>query len=926
NPGQSVQLYYRVDFDDDAAPLQTFTNSVDATYDTLAGASGNQTVDQRPNSDIGGARVYTCPADTALVQIIPVQTQPKRITALSNTPLVGGGDTQVVSIGEEIEYRLNTLLPVALLRNFVIRDELPAGLRCSEFPVVDLDAPPYNAAGFVPGGTITPTCVGGVIEWNFGDQRVTNGTIGNRYDFEIGFIARIENTATTNDTDVFSNGDPSTTASYTDEVGNPVVLTFGQVDVLVREPRIDLTKAFAVETADAADILTVTVTATNNGTASAYNLRVLDDLTGSNMTFTGIVGGTNPPDNIDTTTLGVNRPIFSWNAPNGIDPAATISFTFNVSVDTAAQPLEVLDNTIQADWTSLPGQSTALNSTGMIGPDGSEDGMRIGALPNAGHAVNDYETDAGDFATVPPVTQTKTDLDTAVIPAIGAHKRFSIDISLPEGTTLDVLVTDSLNTAGISYFLENNSVYDITYTFQGIATINGAVPDESAFTAFPADNTSGSAVWNIGTVVTQTENDPSQSTIAPLIRIEYYARVNNDLVTDDADTLQNSVVVNHTHGETGAQVTLTDDTAAVTVVEPLLTATKTVSNVTPGKLQTDPAAGGDLLEYVVTILNSGTATAHDVNVMDTLPSGLPLYTGFTPTATISGVAVAGFIATPANSPNGPLIWGHDNGDDSLDLPAGQVLGLTYRVFVQVLSGSISNSVWVDWTSLDGTSGYERTGAGCPSPTAPNDYCTGPAIATTPTVDDNNISKEITADTYDVPGLSTATDGISRVGDTITYRLALDLRGGLTSNVQVEDVLPTGMAFFDVVSINGDTTADYTPPASGPGSNFAYAPITAANVPAAGQTGTLTWTIGNVTNDPFGDPTTDILEIIYRAVVMPDAGIAHVASTTLTNTATLSYVGAPALTGSAVLDLYQPVIAQVTKVTTNGFTSLAEVDV
>ena len=73
-------------------------------------------------------------------------------------------------------------------------------------------------------------------------------------------------------------------------------------------------------------------------------------------------------------------------------------------------------------------------------------------------------------------------------------------------------------------------------------------------------------------------------------------------------------------------------------------------------------------------------------------------------------------------------------------------------------------------------------------------------------------------------LSTAVDAIARVGDTITYRLALDLRGGLTRNVQVQDVLPGGMAVVDMVSINGDTTAAYTPPAGGPGSNFAYAPI------------------------------------------------------------------------------------------------------
>ena len=678
--------------------------------------------------------------------------------------------------------------------------------------------------------------------------------------------------------------------------------------------------------ADAGDILTVTVTATNNGTATAYNLRVLDDLTGRNMTFTGTVGGTNPPDTHRHHDPGRQPADFQlertqWNKPGG-------GYQFYIQRQCRYR-CAALGSSGQHHPGGLDvtaGQSTALNSTGMIGADGSEDGMRIGALPNAADTINDYQTEASDSTTVPPLTQTKTDLDPALIPTIGAHKSFRIDINLPEGTTQGVLVTDSLDTAGISYFLENNAGYDITYTFQGIASINGAVPDESAFTAFPADNTSGSAIWNIGTVVTQTENDPTQSAIAPLIRIEYFARVNNDLVTDNGDTLQNSVVVNYANGESGGQEALTDNTPSVNVVEPLLSGTKTVINVTSGKLPTDPAAGGDILEYAVTILNSGTATAMDVNVVDTLPFGLPLYTSFIPTATIGGSTVAGFVAMPDNAPVGPLIWGHDNGDDSLDIPVGQSLILTYRVVVQSLSGSFSNSVWVDWTSLDGDSGYERNGQGCPSWTAPNDYCAGAVVTIIPTVDDSGIAKAFTNDTFDVPPLSTAVDAIARVGDTITYRLSLDLRGGLTSNVQVQDVLPTGMAFVDVVSINGDTTADYTAPAGGPGSNFAYAPITAANVPTAGQTGTLTWTIGDVVNNPFGDPTTDILEINYRARILPDAGIAHVASTTLTNTATLDYTDAPILTGNAVVTLYQPVIAAVTKTERSGLTSPAAVDV
>ena len=77
DPGQSVRLYYRVDYDDDAAPLQLFTNTANATYDSLEGVSGNQSEPQRPNSDIGGARVYTSETDSAAVQILPVEDPAK---------------------------------------------------------------------------------------------------------------------------------------------------------------------------------------------------------------------------------------------------------------------------------------------------------------------------------------------------------------------------------------------------------------------------------------------------------------------------------------------------------------------------------------------------------------------------------------------------------------------------------------------------------------------------------------------------------------------------------------------------------------------------------------------------------------------------------------------------------------------------------
>ncbi|UCB54823.1 MAG: DUF11 domain-containing protein [Thiotrichales bacterium] len=932
NPGASVTLYYRVDPDDAIAPLQQLINTVTASFDSLEGDSGNQTVVQSANSTIGGARVYGTVPASATVQILPLQTQPKDIVRLSNTPLAAA-QPQPVSIGEEIEYELRTFIPVANLRDFFVRDELPPGISCKEAPVVNLDAPPYSAAGFFPGGQITPTCNDNLVYWYFGDQELTTATNNNLFEFVIGFIARVDNTATVNDTDVISNGAPATNAfvSYINEANSQITINFDQADLVVNEPQIALTKTFESNVNDAGDVITVTVTATNTGTATAYNLRVFDDLAAvSNLTFLGNVGGTDPPDNTDTTTFGGNRPVFSWNPANpdfAIAPGATVSFTFDISADIGAQPLEILDNTIQASWTSLPSQSTALNSGGAIGANGAVDGMRIGNLPNLGDAINDYEATATAFTVVPAVSMTKTDLNPALAAEIGAHRNFEVVVLLPEGTTTNLAIADQLNFAGISYVLSNNANFDISYSFENIVSINGSPPGEAVFTAFPADNTSGVASWNIGQVVTASEDDTTGTpALIPAIRINYYARANNDLNTNSGTTLQNTATTNYSNGETGAVVTITDNTPVVTVTEPVLTVSKTATLITPL-----PVTGGDIVEYVITVPNSGNATAWDANLVDTIPPQLELDPGFTPTATIDGTPVTGFVATPAGAPDGPLVWGAGNADSSLEVPAGSTLVLTYRAVVDATTQSnitLDNSVLVDWTSLQGASTYERTGVGCPVITAPDDYCAGPAVATINTTDNNSLTKTIVSDTF-----APANDATVRIGDTVTYRLALDLQEGTTRTVAVTDVLPAGLAFVDIVSINGDTAADFTPPVSGAGSNFGYAPITAAAVPAAGQTGALSFSFGDVINDPAGDATTDTLVIEYRARVVENV-LAQVPSTALVNTATLSYVdgnGAPVidparLESSATLTVLQPVMTAPTKTDRSGRTSPTNVNI
>ncbi|MFO7606590.1 MAG: isopeptide-forming domain-containing fimbrial protein [Desulfurivibrionaceae bacterium] len=346
----------------------------------------------------------------------------------------------------------------------------------------------------------------------------------------------------------------------------------------------------------------------------------------------------------------------------------------------------------------------------------------------------------------------------------------------------------------------------------------------------------------------------------------------------------------------------------ITVVEPeVAAAAKTVSFVSPAdKSATDPATVGDILEYTVTVPNSGGATAFDLNLVDTLPATVALVPG-SAAVLIDGVAVPGFISEPTTLSDTGLVWGRENGDSTLDIPVGQALVLTYQVTVlSAAEPSIVNRVYVDWTSLPDADTAERTGEGCPAWIAPNDYCRGPATVAVSTLDNTFISKAVLEDSYaETP--AAATDPAVRVGDTVTYDLTLNLQEYTTRNIAVEDALPPGMALdsFSIIA----------------GPNFSY-PTPLSAEPAAGATTALRWEFGDIVNQPSSDATPiDPLVIRYVARVVsepPPAGVAYDTSILRDNLAKLSYTGGdPALypdrlTAAARVEVRQPRMAPLTK--------------
>jgi uncharacterized repeat protein (TIGR01451 family) len=181
------------------------------------------------------------------------------------------------------------------------------------------------------------------------------------------------------------------------------------------------------------------------------------------------------------------------------------------------------------------------------------------------------------------------------------------------------------------------------------------------------------------------------------------------------------------NGDSSSQGTGAAGTANMSVIEPHLTATKSVSYASPsGQAITVPAKVGDVLQYTITIPNNGNSEAFDADVIDTLPANVSMVPG-SAMALINGTPAPGFIANPATSatvptlPSGTLAWGSQyNGDGSLDIPVSQSLVLTYQVTVQSANGApITNTAWAAWTSRNGALTGERTGAGCRPMSSPN---------------------------------------------------------------------------------------------------------------------------------------------------------------------------------------------------------------
>ncbi|MCK0154167.1 isopeptide-forming domain-containing fimbrial protein [Alcanivorax sp. S6407] len=870
--GASVDVVYQVLVRDTVAAGDTLTNNAEAAWTSITGADANER--DGSDTDTGGVNDYY--ATDSATATVPDGT----LLSKARTGDTFNTATDDLRVGDRVQFELRIALQEGTTNGLVLTDTLPTGLAFESMVSADF-------FGTVESPVVTPAAIpsqsGQTLTWTLGNQ--TNPADGNAAnDFLVlVYEARVENLDTLSQTPTTQPLTNAATLDYTVASG-PAPQQTANANVQVLQPDLAITKTASAAGGDtivvAGEVVTYTVAITNNGDAPAYDT-VLQDTLPDGMRLAGITTASIDVDGNARPTLAptynVVTGLAEWDFGSeavgvyDIPVGSTLTVAYTVAVDPSVPPSQTLTNSaLVTDYYSFDDSDVPANGA----PADRED-------------YGPTNTDMATLTTPGPLSLQKEALATQA--TIG--EEFTYRITVPETPTdtalFDVRILDNLAASGVDLtFVSATVVSGGAWTLTNTGTPTNLIIEDTGSGIDIAANSQ--AVIDITVSVDNTTNNQAGDTAVNTASYTFNSINDNDLT------------------QVAAPGGANDTAAPVTLVEPLLTITKTAANVTAGKAATDPAAGGDTIEYTVTIPNGGNATAFDTTVTDTLPTGMALVAN-SATALING-ADPGFTATPTSTAvagGTELVWGEDNGGDgSLDIPAGQSLVMTYQAIVTDASiPSLQNSVLADWTSLDTGIAGERTGDGCPTITQPNDYCTAPATATVVTEDNNALAKIVFADSWDDAPLSTANDGILRVGDTVTYELELLLREGATNAVVVSDTLPDGLTFDSVVSINGNTSAPFA----------AVAPFSHADIPAptvAGQT--VTWNIGDIVNAVNGDSTDNTFVIRYNAVADVNNPATATPSTVLTNDASFFYDGTTTITDSADVEVRQPVIVSVTK--------------
>ena len=881
----SATIEFQVTLDLTVTPGEVITNDADLTWTSLPGNVSSAQSTHNPLSvertgdigDIGGVVNDYSATDDADVTIFS-PTADKDILSTNQTFTIGND----VAIGEQITYQANFIIPEGTSTSAQLIDTLDQGLAfvsCDDVTVTGS----LNA-------TQPMDCSSAVFS-DYPDSNPDNQ--GRRMTIDLGVVT---NSDTNNATD------ESITVEYTvvvinggsndrgDNRNNDATWTWdgdstsdSADNVTIVEPELQITKTAAPITGDSGDTISFTIDLQHSGVSNidAYEI-VLTDVIPAGLSFIPFslsctpAGGLAVPDTCSESGGTITVEWLGEGKPFETTYSATIEF--QVTLDDTVNPAEVITNDADLTWTSLPGDVSSAQST--HNPLSVE---RTGDTGDIGGVVNDYSATDDADVTIPDI-----DLDKTISPieyTIGEILTYDLEITLPEGTTNGLIVIDNLP-LGLAYVSHN-------VDSSGYGGSLNASPGVSV-----TPGSGGDLTLNFGNTLTTSDNNSNNNSFF----VEVTVQVLNEAINVDGASLQNTGRVQH---DDGPDVT---DFVDIFIIEPLLTVGKSVDDSTP--------ALGQTITYTLVIAHDldgigedSHSPAYDVNLVDTLPTGLSNLTSIGSSSNPGGCA-AGINTTASTASE--LNVTIDSIHYQLPSP-GCVVTITFDATVDnspspttpAVGSTIDNTADIIWTSITGSDANERFGDGVAG--GLNDYENDDTEAITITNPDLRVTKDDGVAFY-VPGLTVVYDiVVENVGneDVIAALVEDDIPPQLSSWDWACNGTTGGASGCDGVAGSSVNFSDFVDlPA---GSSLTYqvtANILSSATGNMTNTVTVTMPAGYIepTPDDNTDSDTDVQESQADLSVSKDDGVTLISpGTTITYTIVVSNLSPSDVWGAEVTD-------------------------
>lgn len=783
-----------------------------------------------------GAVTFGAITDSAIINIADASVS-KTITAIA--PGYAGNLTEA-QIGEVLTYQVVITVPEGVSSSVSLVDTLDSGLAFTDDIVSITPSSGDITTDFAGGyaGVLAAAVFSnndGTLTFNFGNVTNTNTVDATVETITVIYRVRVLNT-TTNVRGVGRNNNAVWTSDSSSDNNRAA-------NVTIIEPTLTATKLFSASSADAGDTLTVTIDIAHSVASNGDAFDVtLSDVLPAGLTFLGSLsstGGLSPtvgPAEAGGTITA------SWSSfPQG----STAQITFQVTVDTTVNPDETITNNAVVEWESL---LTADQGALPNCPNNTLGVERTGNTSDPGTTANTYRNTGSDSITIAnaDVAKVITSINPNGAPGYitcGDSVTYSITVTLPEGLAPALTLTDDLP-AGLQY--QSVTVDDTGY--------NGTVDNTPAVTVSGLVGTGQSILFEFGDTPTVNDNNTGNNSFV----VDIVARVNDDSANDGLPAVSNKTNT-ITLDYTGNTSTLTD-IASINFAEPGLTITKTMS-------PNSDVDAGDTITIQLVIENTGTAPAHDIVITDDVSSA----TGLFDLATVTeGTTPTGFTYGYAN-PNVTY-----TGSGTLAAGASVTFTFTANVITNVVTGSAyTNTASVTASSQTGVVVGERG-------ISTND-------SATLNVANGTRSKALiaTSENSTNPGdTNLAANPPVAIGEVLTYELTFAFPEGVTNNVELIDLIPSGLTY-----LTGTATLRKTSTALTSVTNPSTINATAINTPVSvtldtATTGQISLALGNITNTDTDNNTAEQYILSLQTVVANSAG--NNAGTTLSNTGRMTY--------------------------------------